>query len=313
MTPALPAWNTSLPLDFARRKGLQRVGRVCDGSPSAGHDAPDARSRPPLLHLRNHRGRTDGYSTDQKLLWLESEGLRYSPDLVVVLFNLNDIWFNNQSRYYLGPKPVLRLVGDSLVLTNVPVPRATASVSCGVAAARGPWRTMRRFIHQHSRLVWLAERATRRTAWLQGVGMRVGLINAPPAMVHTAGGRVTHPAEYTVLADSLTPQADTAFGGELLLFPLDGHWNEHGHRVAAQVIADLVREAMVERLRTAPRRGGNRPLPHEHPSVRQRRGGVIDFARPQQDETDAAHALLAPSLASLQLADERAQIVVQAQ
>jgi len=340
---------------------------------------------------------TSGYSTDQELLWLESEGVRYSPDLVVVLFDLNDIWFNNQSRYHLGPKPVFRLVGDSLVLTNVPVPRATASVSSGVAA-RGPWRVVRRFIRQHSRLVWLAERATRRTAWLQGVGMRVGLINAPPATFQTAGGRVTVPAEYTVLADSLTPQADTALivtakllarmqhrtrsaggafavvlvpateelyppgapqsvrfdrtlplrvdlhrpserfreictrarvrcvdptarfvvaaqalpPGELLLFPLDGHWNEHGHRVAAQVIADLVREAMVERSRTAPRRGVHRQLSHEPPCVRQCHSGVVHVARPQQNERQAPHAALAPSLASLQLADERAQIVVQA-
>ncbi len=254
---------------------------------------------------------TSGYSSDQELLWLESDGLRYNPDLVVVLFNLNDIWFNNQSRYYLGPKPLFRLVGDSLVLTNVPVPRATASVSSGVDAPRGPWRAVRRFIHQHSRLVWLAERATRRTAWLQGFGMRVGLINVPAATVQTAEGRVTVPAEYTVLADSVTPQADTALivtakllpgapqsvrfhrtlplrvdlhrpserfleicrrakvrcvdptarfvvaaqalpPGELVLFPLDGHWNEHGHRVAAGVIADLVREAMASNKR-APR------------------------------------------------------------
>jgi GDSL-like Lipase/Acylhydrolase family len=273
---------------------------------------------------------TSGYSTDQELLWLEGEGLRYNPDLVVVLFNLNDIWYNTRNQYPLGPKPAFRLAGDGLVLTNVPVPRLSASVSSGAAATNGPWRAVRRFIHQRSRLVWLAERATRRTAWLQGFGMRVGLINAPAATVQGADGRVTVPAEYAVFADSLTPQADSALtvtakllarmesrtrgaGGQfvvglnpateelyppgapqsvrfhrtlpfrvpldrpserfreicrrarvrcvdptaryvvaaqalppgvLLVFPLDGHWNEHGHRVAAGVIADLVRDAV---------------------------------------------------------------------
>ncbi|MFQ5923322.1 MAG: SGNH/GDSL hydrolase family protein, partial [Anaerolineales bacterium] len=43
---------------------------------------------------------TGGYSTDQELLWLESEGLRYQPDLVVLMFTNNDVWYNAQPRYW---------------------------------------------------------------------------------------------------------------------------------------------------------------------------------------------------------------------
>lgn len=66
-----------------------------------------------------------GYSTDQELLWLEGAGLRYKPDLVVVLVTGNDIPMNAESRvYYRYYKPVFKRAADgTLVLHNSPVPR----------------------------------------------------------------------------------------------------------------------------------------------------------------------------------------------
>ncbi|MBI1225841.1 MAG: hypothetical protein GC192_11445 [Bacteroidetes bacterium] len=66
---------------------------------------------------------TGGYSTDQELLCFERDAAQYQPDETVLMFCVNDPWFNNQSRYYSrGFKPLFVADGDSLRLTNVPVP-----------------------------------------------------------------------------------------------------------------------------------------------------------------------------------------------
>lgn len=65
-----------------------------------------------------------GYSTDQELLVLETEGLTYRPDLVILLFDRNDVVEGNNARIIDGiqPKPFFVEEGDRLVLKNTPVP-----------------------------------------------------------------------------------------------------------------------------------------------------------------------------------------------
>ena len=67
-------------------------------------------------------GGTGGYSTDQELLFFESQGVRYTPDITVLFFYFNDVWYNDQSDYYRGGKPHFVITEDGLSLTNVPVP-----------------------------------------------------------------------------------------------------------------------------------------------------------------------------------------------
>ena len=68
-----------------------------------------------------------GYGTDQALLLLEQEGLKYQPDLVVLAFSYNDVW-RNGSRYFANTngrvqKPVFLVDRDGFLnLVNVPVP-----------------------------------------------------------------------------------------------------------------------------------------------------------------------------------------------
>jgi lysophospholipase L1-like esterase len=68
-----------------------------------------------------------GYGTDQALLLLEQEGLKYQPDLIVLAFSYNDVW-RNGSRYFANTnhrvqKPLFVADGSgNLTLTNVPVP-----------------------------------------------------------------------------------------------------------------------------------------------------------------------------------------------
>jgi SGNH hydrolase-like domain, acetyltransferase AlgX len=68
-----------------------------------------------------------GYGTDQALLLLEQEGLKYQPDLIVLAFSYNDVWrngsrfFANTNRRVQKPLFVADAAGN-LTLTNIPVP-----------------------------------------------------------------------------------------------------------------------------------------------------------------------------------------------
>jgi lysophospholipase L1-like esterase len=65
-----------------------------------------------------------GYSTDQKLLWLRNEGIRYDFDLVLGVFPGNDHYDNHLARnYFVYDKPYFELAGDTLSLRGVPVRR----------------------------------------------------------------------------------------------------------------------------------------------------------------------------------------------
>lgn len=61
-----------------------------------------------------------GYSTDQEYFFYLDEGRRFSPDVTVVLFCWNDLYFNTTGAQ---GKPYFDVDGDSLVLRNSPVPR----------------------------------------------------------------------------------------------------------------------------------------------------------------------------------------------
>jgi len=96
-----------------------------------------------LLNARNDgthyeviNGGTGGYSTDQELLFYETEGKKYRPDLVVLLFYYNDVVVNTMATYWDVQKPVFELQGGKLQLTNVPVPKATKRVASAQSIAQ---------------------------------------------------------------------------------------------------------------------------------------------------------------------------------
>ncbi len=64
-----------------------------------------------------------GYGTDQQLLWFEREGRKFDPDHVLLLFHPNDFLDNHKQSRYGYRKPLFKLDGDGLTLTNVPVER----------------------------------------------------------------------------------------------------------------------------------------------------------------------------------------------
>jgi len=88
-------------LDYARRPGTARILYLGD-SVTVGYGLPShADSYPYLTAERLQRtggrpietvnGAVNGYSTWQEVGWLEREGIRYQPDLVVLGFVLNDV------------------------------------------------------------------------------------------------------------------------------------------------------------------------------------------------------------------------------
>ncbi len=67
-----------------------------------------ARMRSEGRNVEVINGGTEGYSTDQEILWLMTEGVKYKPDVVVLQMYENDIFWNSQDRYLRYPKPKLR-------------------------------------------------------------------------------------------------------------------------------------------------------------------------------------------------------------
>lgn len=64
-----------------------------------------------------------GYGTDQYYLLLNTTVLQYTPDVVVIEFYPNDLANAGNSEQYDYPKPLFTVANNSLILTNVPVPR----------------------------------------------------------------------------------------------------------------------------------------------------------------------------------------------
>jgi hypothetical protein len=64
---------------------------------------------------------TAGYSTDQEYLYYASEGVKLSPDVVVLFFFYNDILYTDRQDYFGQPKPVFEARREGLVLHRYPV------------------------------------------------------------------------------------------------------------------------------------------------------------------------------------------------
>lgn len=154
---------------------------------------------------------TAGYSTDQELIWLESEGLRYEPDLVVLLFHPNDIWYNAQARYWRGSKPLFVESGDTLALSNVPVPLPRTEED---EASQGKPSLVARanaLVRRHSKLYWILATILKNNPRLHGLAVRAGLAEIPPEMVIDSGDRLPVPAEFTVYRAQPTPEVEHAW------------------------------------------------------------------------------------------------------
>ncbi|MFH1038927.1 MAG: hypothetical protein V1789_09715 [PVC group bacterium] len=102
-----------------------------------------------------------GYGTDQECTLFEREGIKYGPDLVILLVHDTDIFHNGLRANYGKAKPYFTLRGDKLERHGIPVPRAQDSVSGAAGgreistprpAAAGFFHFLKKDILSHSRL-----------------------------------------------------------------------------------------------------------------------------------------------------------------
>ena len=123
---------------------------------------------------------TGGYSTDQELLLFQQEGERYRPDLTILLFYDNDVWFNNQPKYWRGYKPLFQL-GDAgaLRLTNVPVPKPDPAPKSAAPEARlwqDPLDATAVWLAKNSHVYRFINERIQGTAFLHKLAIKIGLV-----------------------------------------------------------------------------------------------------------------------------------------
>jgi len=198
-----------------------------------------------------------GYGTDQSFLYLSEEGLRFEPDVVLLLLTGNDFRNNIAVEEYWRFKPRFTLQGGRLVLTNTPVPRASVS------------QRLERFFYGRT-YAW--SKAYRGYQRLRGT-YRASVLGLPSFSSGSEQAEVTaellracsrlcreHECEF-VLVSVPMPRAKRAVAlevadsesfpylpldGRLLrspapvTFPHDEHWNPAGHRLAADAISKLL-------------------------------------------------------------------------
>lgn len=120
---------------------------------------------------------TAAHSTDQQLLFFRSEGVRYSPDLTVLMFHDNDIWYNNEDFFFKKPKPRFYLDKGKLILTRVPVPQTPPDESRRELRRPVSWsfQSVKEWMAVHSYFYqWIRERV-RSNPLLFRIAVRLGL------------------------------------------------------------------------------------------------------------------------------------------
>ncbi|MDD5557048.1 MAG: SGNH/GDSL hydrolase family protein [bacterium] len=217
-----------------------------------------------------------GYSTDRELLVLETEGLRYRPDLVLLLFDRNDVVEGNNARVIDGrqPKPFFEFADGRLELRNAPVPfdRAYWAAKTALAAEYGDPRAGRPGFWRRSHLAnWIAFRAahpSRRRreeepadprALEEEMELTKAILRRIDRVCRENGARLVVadlPSHYTPLLRDFCrregiPHVDLAAALSEGLRPVShrrvGHWTPRGHRlVAAAIIGALERERLLE-------------------------------------------------------------------
>ncbi|MBI4844495.1 MAG: SGNH/GDSL hydrolase family protein, partial [Nitrospirae bacterium] len=96
-------------------------------------------------------GAVRGYGTDQELLWLKEEGLKYKPDIVILGFFAGNDWddISNSVRYGY-PKPYYSLNGRLLTLHNVPVPDTRETRKEIFEKPKSSFGRLKKFLRHHT-------------------------------------------------------------------------------------------------------------------------------------------------------------------
>jgi hypothetical protein len=213
-----------------------------------------------------------GYGQDQMLMYLQEEGVKYQPDIVILGFAYLDIYRNIES-FFAYAKPRFRLAG-SLKLTNVPVPtpeqilaaepyRLKAMDAMVILRDKVRWSLGENEREARGVTAMLLDQIVRTTRSLgatpvftylpvyeeiQAIPRSSYLLTASSPPVENREEYLnTFCDEYSIPCVVLRPrfQAEVQQGANI---NAPGHWNPRAHAVAAEEIKDfLLKRNLLER------------------------------------------------------------------
>jgi GDSL-like lipase/acylhydrolase family protein len=198
-----------------------------------------------------------GYGTDQELLWLRSEGVRYRPDLVILVMCGNDDDENNHDLVYdVYRKPRFRQDGrGELVLTGVPVPlpsRALRLKHWILTNAATAFQVKSAIIDplRYRQKAAPAEEFGLTLALVDGIADVVRGIDARLVVVMTARYAPSTEFHYDALVEGVRrrgiPTLDIdrspGYRTDTMLIAGDAHWNRAGHRYVAEQLRTMIQD-----------------------------------------------------------------------
>ena len=210
-----------------------------------------------------------GYGTLQEYLYLVSEGIKYQPDLVLLMFYDNDLYDNGLSYFVpFGPRPYATLLDHELRIITKPDPakflRFTIPVPFRLTLHRRSYLYYFLNIQIYHRIFWnrlkdlhyvdlnevegagkfelFYEIAKQIHQYLATRNVRLMLVLIPTRDEISLGKSHSHRLirEFCSLQQIPCLSLLDRFkqeGRPGLYFPLDIHWTPAGHRVAAEEIA----------------------------------------------------------------------------
>lgn len=142
---------------------------------------------------------TGGYSTDQELLLFQNEGKKYRPNLTILMFCDNDVWYNNQSRYWRGYKPLFRLdKSGGIRLTNIPVPRLNNTYGTEENSSKNYFNTIKRYLDKKSYLYRLVRERIETTPFLYRLAIELQLTKVSQKISPNSNNTIYIPDEFRV-------------------------------------------------------------------------------------------------------------------
>ena len=187
---------------------------------------------------------TGGYSTDQELLLFQTEGSKYNPDLTILMFYQNDVWYNNQARYWRGYKPFFELENGELVLTNFPVPEPDMDQGQNqdLTSEKKVLGKVRSWLGERSYLYQFVATRIVRTYFLYKLAMKLGLVEDPEEKIKNNDQIIPIPDEFRIWEKVYNDQVrdawriteaiitklqdeSTSIGSELLVFHVPSRAN----------------------------------------------------------------------------------------
>ena len=143
-----------------------------------------------------------GYSTDQELLYFQGEGKEYHPDLTIVLFCDNDIWYNSEPMFFGRSKPLFTFTGTGPGLLQPPIESGyNVSISRSFSdEEKSLFRALKRYLRSNSLAHRFIARRINNSFLLRNILLRCGLISEGPLRLSESAfnGVVSYPAWYKI-------------------------------------------------------------------------------------------------------------------